>query len=58
MIEIISYTIILLEVMNLNIYIYIYIYSDISYIYITAGLVAKASDIQAVGYGFEPRQEH
>ena len=38
------------------IYIYILIYTNI-YI-LTAGSVAKASDTQAVGHGFEPRPDH
>ena len=44
-----------------NIYIYIYIYMNIStacmaHEQLTA--VAKASDTQAVGHGFEPRPDH
>ena len=43
------------------IYMYIYIYIlTIVYIYINyiCGSVAKKSDTQAVGYGFDPRPDH
>ena len=46
---------------NINIYIYIYIYIYIIYIYIyncLCGSVAKASDTQAVGHGFDLRPDH
>ena len=49
---------------NTHIYIYIYIYvceiNNYNYKYIITayGSMAKASDTQAVGHGFEPRPDH
>ena len=44
---------------NIYVYIYIYIYIYINYIHnCLCGSVAKASDTQTVGHGFEPRPEH
>ena len=37
---------------SIYIYIYIYIYNCL------CGSVAKASDTQAVGHGFDPRPDH
>ena len=41
--------------MGLELYIYIYIYI---YVNCLCGTVAKASDTQAVGHGFDPRPDH
>ena len=43
---------------NCNIYIYIYIYYIYIYKNCLCGSVAKESDTQAVGHGFEPRPDH
>ena len=41
-----------------DIYIYIYIYILNLILHCLCGSVAKASDTQAIGHGFEPRPDH
>ena len=42
----------IIHILYIYIYIYIYIYNCL------CGSVAKASDTQAVGHGFDPRPDH
>ena len=46
----------IIHIYSFNIYIYIYIYIYIITAYVAQ--LAKASDTQAVGHGFEPRPDH